>query len=144
MHIVQFPNPVLTEVARPLEFKEYVDPLIQGMQEIIMASWRRPPRAVGLAAPQVGHSKRLFMMMPASTMVVCINPEIISSSETLSTLEEGCMSIPGFKTKVTRPTNIEVKYYNARWELIHDEYQGTYARIFQHELDHLNGKLINV
>ena len=143
MRIVTYPNPVLTTIALPYEIGEYVTPVIDGMRELIKASWRTPTRAVGLAAPQVGVGRRLFIMQPANESIVCINPVITWSNMDTSIQTEGCMSLPGFSAKVERAKSIEVEFLDAQFELQKRTFDGMYARIFQHELDHLNGRLIN-
>ena len=70
-----------------------------------------------------------------------INPEIIEESQEIVELEEGCLSIPGIYKRVKRPEKVKVKYLNENGKEIIEELDGIWARVFQHELDHLNGVL---
>jgi len=100
---------------------------------------------IGLAAPQVGISKRLLVvdissMEEESQPAAFINPVIIESSGE-STLEEGCLSIPGVRENVTRPEKIILKYQTPSGEKMSEPFDGWMARVLQHEIDHLNGIL---
>jgi peptide deformylase len=96
---------------------------------------------VGLAAPQVGIMKRLFIMWNegSSTMYVCINPKVIKVSKETKVRDEGCLSYPGQKVFVERPTEIRVTYQNFRGTKVTKKLVGLMARCFLHELDHLDG-----
>jgi peptide deformylase len=104
---------------------------------------------VGLAAPQVGLNIRLFVIDASpmkedfpgidSTKRVFINPEIIETSEETIAYEEGCLSVPGIHEKVTRPTSITINYFDENFVEHTDTYDGFFARIVQHEYDHLEG-----
>ena len=96
-------------------------------------------RAYGLAAPQCGISSRVFVMGAENDYIVVFNPEIISSSSKSLHMEEGCLSFPFLVLSITRPEEIEVKYQNENGDTINRIFGGISARIFQHELDHLNG-----
>ncbi len=104
---------------------------------------------VGLAAPQIGLDIRLFVIDASpmkedfpgidSTKRVFINPEIIETSEETIAYEEGCLSVPGIHEKVTRPTAITINYFDENFVEHTDTYDGFFARIVQHEYDHLEG-----
>ena len=96
-------------------------------------------RAIGLAAPQIGHSLRLFVMEVEDRARVCFNPEIIQSSTVLTKYAEGCLSFPGESCTITRPDAISVRYQDAQGLWIEEDLVGLEARCFQHELDHLDG-----
>jgi peptide deformylase len=100
---------------------------------------------VGLAAPQVGVSKRIAVLNPEPanerTLIKLINPRIISTSEETDTVEEGCLSIPGVRGQVVRPSAVEIAYLDEDGNENTIEVGGLMARIIQHELDHLNGVL---
>jgi peptide deformylase len=139
--IVKYGNPVLETPAKPvMEFDDKLKTLVQDMFESMYAA-----HGVGLAAPQIGISLRLtvidisFKENP-ETKLVLANPEIVST-EGKQTLEEGCLSVPEFREKVTRPKRVTVRAQdeNGEWH----EYTGEdlLARAFLHEIDHLNGKL---
>ena len=106
-------------------------------------------KGVGLAAPQVGVSKRLFIVSPSGKQryphcnvddtLIVINPEIKILSQKTHVDYEGCLSIPGIRGKVSRPIKIEVTYLNRLGEQHTEVYEDFTARIFLHENDHLNG-----
>lgn len=96
---------------------------------------------VGLAAPQVGISKRFFVMNAGDKLRKVINPEILTAGSAMSEMEEGCLSIPGIHKKVRRPRRISVRYTNENGETVEEELKDFPARVFQHEYDHLDGIL---
>lgn len=112
---------------------------------------------VGLAAPQIGQSVRLFVVdgEPLNedepeeeidkTLIgfkkVFINPEIIEEAGDDWAFEEGCLSIPGIRGEVVRPEIVVIRYFDTDWNQHEEEYEGMAARIIQHEYDHLDGKL---
>jgi peptide deformylase len=95
--------------------------------------------ALGLAAPQIGVSKRVFVMSVHGRDRACFNPEIVQTSSELIEFSEGCLSFPGESCTIKRPDTIIVKYqsYLGTWE--ETNLVGLEARCFQHELDHLDG-----
>ena len=103
-------------------------------------------KGIGLAAPQVGVQKRILVIDlnfedPNAPPNVFINPEIISSSATLDTYEEGCLSIPGVYLDVVRPSSIKLSYRDEMGRPKKMNAEGLMARCIQHEIDHLNGVL---
>jgi peptide deformylase len=97
---------------------------------------------VGLAAPQVGVSRRLFTYDDGEEHAGALcNPEIVWSSDETQTGEEGCLSIPQIYFPVTRSMKVKVKAQTLGGEPVDLEGEGLLARIFQHEIDHLNGVL---
>ena len=101
---------------------------------------------VGLAAPQIGINKRIFVMDCSNENEekdcrVVINPEIEHASEELGSYKEGCLSIPGITEEISRPKVIKVLYQDVNGVLQRDTYDDLWSICFQHELDHLNGKL---
>lgn len=104
---------------------------------------------IGLAGPQVGLSIRLFVVdgtplkedMPDMVVGkhVFINPEIIEESEETVSYEEGCLSVPGIHEKVVRPEEIVMHYFDENWVEHTDRFTGFFARMLQHEYDHLEG-----
>jgi peptide deformylase len=99
-------------------------------------------RGIGLAAPQVGLSQRIFVTkLDDDKPRVFINPEIVQTSPELTSYEEGCLSIPGAYAKLDRPGLIKVQAWNERGRPFTLEAEGLLARVIQHELDHLNGVL---
>ena len=103
-------------------------------------------KGIGLAAPQVGVQKRILVIDlnfedPDALPNVFINPEIISSSASLDTYEEGCLSIPGVYLNVLRPSSIKLSYRDEMGRPKKMNAEGLMARCIQHEIDHLNGVL---
>ena len=104
---------------------------------------------VGLAAPQIGLSIRLFVVDAdclSEDYPNCkgfkkafINPQIIEESEELESYNEGCLSLPGINEAVKRPVKIRIKYLNEKFEPCEDVYEHFQARVVQHEYDHLEG-----
>jgi len=140
--VVKYGNPVLEKVADPVtEFStEELEQLVADMFETMYAH-----KGVGLAAPQVGLSRRLTVIDvsagedPAQKHVL-INPQIVVK-EGSQTGEEGCLSIPGFREPVTRAKRAVVRAQNPQGETIELEGEDLLARAMQHEVDHLNGVL---
>lgn len=140
--IVKYGDPVLeTPAADVTEFNTpELHKLVADMFETMYAA-----KGVGLAAPQIGLSKRITVIDCSSgerpeEKLVLINPEIIHT-EGSQTGEEGCLSIPGFRENVTRAWKATVKAQNERGEWFEATGEELLARAFQHEIDHLNGKL---
>jgi len=99
-------------------------------------------KGVGLAAPQVGVSQRLFVIqIDGDKPRVFINPEIVETSVDLAGFEEGCLSIPGVYADLDRPAEVRVQAWNERGRRFVLGAEGFLARVVQHELDHLNGVL---
>ena len=149
--IVAFGDPVLKSEAEEIE-KDFPD-----LEKLIADMWETMYEAdgVGLAAPQIGMSIRLFVADGSpfgegedgdpdclGFKRVMINPVIFESSEEKCVMEEGCLSIPGIKEEVERPVSIKIEYYDENWELKEENLSGIAARIVQHEYDHLEGIMI--
>tara|TARA_A100001011_G_scaffold390432_1_gene473849 strand:+ start:741 stop:1286 length:546 start_codon:yes stop_codon:yes gene_type:complete len=103
-------------------------------------------QGIGLAAPQVGISKRIFVMDcterdKTSKPYICINPEVSWVSEQKSIYEEGCLSIPDFYGEIERPSEIKMTCLNELGEVMEHHFGGIEATCAQHEIDHLNGTL---
>jgi peptide deformylase len=100
---------------------------------------------VGLAAPQVGVSRRIAVVNPDTydpdTLLTLVNPRILTCSDETDCIEEGCLSVPGIRGKVERPVEIEVEYQDLRGSKHGIRVDGLVSRIIQHELDHLDGVL---
>jgi peptide deformylase len=147
--IVTLPDPVLRRKAHAVEtFDKNLKTLIEDMVETM-----REAPGVGLAAPQIGLSERLIVVeyyehdedeeneeAPKKVWAV-LNPEIVKASEEKVMGVEGCLSIPGLVGEVERHEAIQVKGLNRHGKPIKIKAQGWLARIFQHEIDHLNGVL---
>jgi peptide deformylase len=127
---------VLSNVAKPVNFKwPHQNKMLADSLRRLMSE----QQAIGLAAPQVGISKRVFVMEINGRFRTCFNPEILKSSDVSSDFDEGCLSFPGESCKITRPDWVEVRYQQADGASVIDTLVELEARCFQHELDHLNG-----
>jgi peptide deformylase len=96
---------------------------------------------IGLAANQIGKLYRVFVMRGNPENLVCFNPRIVHISEEQIVLEEGCLSYPNLIIKIKRPKNIRVRFQTPSGSIETKVFDGLTARVFQHELDHLNGIL---
>ena len=139
MNIVNYPDPVLRQKAKPLtEINKEVYLKVEEMMELMYQA-----QGIGLAAPQVGWSVRLFIIDAdgdSHEEKVFINPVIIEEAGELNK-EEGCLSFPGIMSKVVRAQRIKAQAYNLKGQKIEIEAEGLAARAWQHEIDHLNGCL---
>ena len=139
--IVLYGDPVLEATAEPVtEFNEDLKKLVDDMFESMYAA-----HGVGLAAPQIGISKRLavidvtFKEDPAAKLVIA-NPEIIKT-EGRHTQNEGCLSIPEFREPVSRARKVTIRAQDVNGKWFERTGDDLLARAFLHETDHLNGKL---
>jgi peptide deformylase len=133
---------VLRKQAKPVE---RVDDALRKLMDDMLATMYDAP-GIGLAAPQIGVSRRLIVMDPAKeeaprTPVIMVNPEIIERSAELRLHEEGCLSIPDFTAEIERPATTRVAYIDREGERQEMALQGIWSTLVQHEIDHLNGVL---
>jgi len=136
--IVKHPDPVLREVAKPVP---NITPNIQKLLSDMAETMYDAP-GVGLAAPQIGISKRVIVIDVGDEhgLIEMVNPEILESSgEQFG--PEGCLSIPGLQGDVRRKEKLKVKGLDRNGQEIVMDVSGFLARAFQHEIDHLNGIL---
>lgn len=96
-------------------------------------------KGIGLAAPQIGRSLRLFVMEVQGRARICFNPEIMEASQITAEFAEGCLSFPGDQCIIKRPDRIIVRYQDPNGQWTETNLVGLEARCFQHELDHLDG-----
>ncbi len=94
---------------------------------------------IGLAANQVGVGYRIFAMRGQPENFVCFNPRIVQYSNETVVLEEGCLSYPGLIVKVKRPQHIRCRFQTPNGDTLTKQFTGITARVFQHEIDHLDG-----
>ncbi len=150
--IITLPDPVLRRKARPVTtFDDDLQTLIDDMIETMRAA-----PGVGLAAPQVNVSQRLIVVeygeeeedengqiieVTPKKLFAVVNPEIVKASEETELGVEGCLSIPGLVGEVERNSSIQVKGLNRHGKPLKLKAEGWLARIFQHEIDHVNGVL---
>lgn len=146
--IVLYGDPVLKKKAGDVEQgDESVTEFIESMYETMYAA-----QGVGLAAPQVGHSIRIFVIDTTpmeeeeedgkgGLKKAFINPTMLEELGEEWAFEEGCLSIPGIRADVNRKPTIKIKYFDENWEEQVATYEGIQARVIQHEYDHIEGKL---
>lgn len=143
--ILQLGHPTLRKIAKPIDnISDQYQTLFGDLLDFVISK-----QGAGIAAPQVGISERFFIMSskpneryphaPEMDPIFIINPEIIAHSDTISEDWEGCLSIPSVRALVPRYSSITVKFTSRYGEEIKTSYSGFIARIFQHEIDHLNG-----
>lgn len=137
--IIYLPDSRLREVSKPVErFDDALHLLIEDMFETMYDA-----RGVGLAAPQIGLNIRLSVVDVSSDktqQLVLINPEIIESHGQAQ-YEEGCLSVPGAYDTVTRAESVRIRAQDRQGEFFEMTADGLLGECFQHEIDHLNGKL---
>jgi peptide deformylase len=133
-----YPAVVLRQRAKEVETVDSsVRSLIERMTDIMYQA-----DGVGLAAPQVGQSKRVIVVDVGEGPLSLVNPEIIETEEDEQSFEEGCLSLPGIRIDVKRPKAVTVRGVNEKGETVVKTAEGMWARAFQHEIDHLNGVMI--
>jgi len=140
--IVKYGDPVLERPAEPVS--EFDTPELHRLLEDMFESMYAA-RGVGLAAPQIGISRRIAVIDPSGgedsgRRIVLINPEIVCV-EGWQVVEEGCLSVPGFHEPVRRNRRVTVRAQDARGETFQMTGEDLLARAFLHETDHLNGRL---
>lgn len=139
--IVKYGDPVLEKPAEPVtEFNDELRKLIEDMFESMYAA-----HGVGLAAPQIGISKRLSVIDVSfkedpNAKLVLVNPQVLKV-EGKHTQQEGCLSLPEFRENVTRPQRVTIKAQDAYGNWYEKTGEELLARAFVHEIDHLDGKL---
>ncbi len=145
--IITLPDPILRQKSTPIERVD--DELRRTLDDMLETMYDAP--GVGLAANQVNIAKR-FIVVDAGNKkdddgesrdpMCLINPEIVARSETLSSYEEGCLSLPDVHVDIERPDAITVRYLDRDGNQQELEAEGFLATVIQHEVDHLDGKLI--
>jgi peptide deformylase len=141
LKIVKYPEPVLSQPGEPVtEFNDELRRLVADMFETMYSA-----QGIGLAAPQVGVSKRitvidLSMGKEPKDKLVLINPEVISSEGKLYE-EEGCLSFPEIREKVVRAAKVRIRAQNEQGKWFEMDGEALLSRAFQHEIDHLDGIL---
>jgi peptide deformylase len=159
LKIVQTGDPVLRTQSRPLTKEEIASPAIQQLIELMRDTMREAP-GVGLAAPQIGVPIQLAVIEDRAEYIdgvseeelaerqraaipfhVILNPKLSFPDGASAEFFEGCLSVEGFSAIVERALNVRVECLNERGEAITIDAHGWYARILQHEIDHLNGTL---
>ena len=146
LEILTLPDPILRQVAAPVE---RVDDALRRLADDMLETMYAAP-GVGLAAIQVGIPKRLLVVdlgdedpeSEARRPFVLFNPEIVRRSDSLRIYDEGCLSIPDVKVEIERPDALTVRYVDRDGHQQEMAATGLLATAIQHELDHLDGRLI--
>ena len=145
--VYAYGQPVLKKVAKK------VDTDFEGLDDLLEDMWETMYHAqgVGIAAPQIGQSLRVFLVDTVQAMddgdeekgikKAFINAEVLNMEGELWSYEEGCLSIPNIKGDVERNEKIKIKYQDEEFKEIIEEYDGINARVILHEYDHIEGKL---
>lgn len=143
--IIMYGDPVLRQRASDIPVGTDLSQLIADMYETMHNA-----SGIGLAAPQIGKSIRIFIVdgtiiedepAMADFRKVFINPVMLEETGDVWEYEEGCLSIPNIREKVDRNENLRIRYYDEAWNLHEEAFDGMKARIIQHEYDHLEGKM---
>lgn len=143
--IVMYGDPVLRQKAKDIEPGTDLQSLVNDMFETMHAA-----SGVGLAAPQIGKSIRLFVIDGgviedepgmADFKKVFVNPVMIEELGNPWEYEEGCLSIPNIREKVSRKERLTIRYMDENWNAREETFDGLKARIIQHEYDHIEGKM---
>lgn len=136
LEIEKLGSSVLREVAKPIsEVNDEIKKLAEDMFETMIEA-----NGVGLAAPQIGKSIRMFVLIADDDVRrVFINPQIIKTSEEIGPYDEGCLSVPQVYETIERPLKVTVQALNENGKIFTLDADGLLARIIQHENDHLNG-----
>jgi peptide deformylase len=141
LKILKYPDPVLSQPGEPVtEFDDELRKLVADMFETMYSA-----QGIGLAAPQVGISKRLTVIdlslgKEPNDKLVLINPEVVSSEGRLYE-EEGCLSFPDIREKVVRAAKVRIRAQDEHGKWFEMDGEELLSRAFQHEIDHLNGIL---
>lgn len=138
LEIKKYPNPILRKKAA--EVKEISDEIRVLAKDMIETMAQKD--GLGLAAPQVNQSKRIIVLRGEKEPVVFINPRIAGKSKEKEIREEGCLSFPGVWVRIKRQKEVEIEAIGLEGREMKIGAVGLFARIIQHEIDHLNGKLI--
>jgi peptide deformylase len=143
--IVMYGDPVLRQRAKDIEPGTDIKQLVEDMFETLDAA-----NGIGLAAPQIGKSVRLFIVDGTALeeepgmenfKKVFVNSELLEEAGNPWEFEEGCLSIPNIREKISRKEQLKIRYYDENWNMFEEEYDGMKARIIQHEYDHIEGKM---
>lgn len=143
--IIMYGDPVLRQKAGNIDEGSDMTQLIEDMYETM-----RNASGIGLAAPQIGKSIRLFVVDGtiiddepgmADFKKVFINSLVLDQLGDPWEYEEGCLSIPNIREKIVRKERLRIRYFDQDWNLCEEEFDGLKARIIQHEYDHIEGKM---
>ena len=139
LKIKKYPDPILRKKCQEVKkITSEIRDIIEKMEKIVEKDYS----VAGLAAPQIGISKRIIVVDTEKGPVTFINPKIVKKTEETNFDWEGCLSIPGIFLKIKRWNGVEVEALNKEGEKVKVKAVGFLARVFQDEIDHLDGILI--
>jgi peptide deformylase len=141
LSIIKYGHPVL--VTRAEEIVSITDQIVELAHDMVLTMHATP--GLGLAAPQVNEGRRLITVdlsvgEKPEDLIILVNPQLLEA-EGESVLEEGCLSVPGIHEKVRRPARVRVRGVDLEGKERTIEAEGLLARVFCHEIDHINGRL---
>lgn len=136
MELIPYKDDLLHSVLEPFDFNN--PPVDPGELATELVEFMRSNNGIGLSANQVGLTYRVFAM-EGEPAFVCFNPRVVLAGSNTVTLEEGCLSYPGLLIKVKRPRDVKVRFQGPDGDTYTKTFTGMSARVFQHELDHLDG-----
>lgn len=139
--IIQRPNPILNQVARPVKTIDgYIKELVGEMRRYLILR-----RIIGISAPQLGEGVRLIGFKRNQEVLFVVNPIIVKLSTQTFRVNEGCLSIGDGKIPflVVRHKIVKVKGFNLDWQEVTYKGRDEFGQVLQHEIDHLNGRLIS-
>ena len=140
LEVLTEPHPALRKRSTELSTQEIQSPEIKTLILDLVFTMKKKD-GVGIAAPQAGVSKRVCIVNTNDGPIALINPVITSASKTMESDEEGCLSLPGLWGQVLRHKKIKVRALSGKGEKISFPAEDLFARIIQHEIDHLDGIL---
>jgi peptide deformylase len=145
--ILEAPHPILEKKTREVRADEFNAELVTLLEDMAITMYAAP--GVGLAAPQIGDSRRILVADPGNDeddaprrLFSMVNPKIISHSEELISYEESCLSVPEFYLNVKRFKQIAMEWKDGNGTVHRDIFEGFPSIVLQHELDHLEGKTL--
>lgn len=141
MKIITYPNEKLREKAKPLDLSEIKKEKIQKLIDEMIETMEKKD-GVGLAAPQINESIQIIVVKNNGEPFVFVNPKITDTSWSKSETEEGCLSVPGVYCQIKRPKKIRLVALDRFGVKLKLKATGLFAKVIQHEIDHLNGILI--
>ena len=137
MELVKKDNPILSTACESFDFANPPFDPIEFAHEIMKFMYEN--NGLGLAANQIGVPYRIFAMRGAPENFVCFNPKVVGVSNDEIVLEEGCLTYPGLLVKIKRPSMVRVRFDTPNGGTETRQFIGMSARVFQHEMDHLDG-----
>lgn len=133
-----WPDQVLRRVCEPVEsFDAELRDLVEAMEEAM-----RVHHGLGLAAPQIGEARRVFVCQAEGRPLRLVNPVVQPVGQAIDEMDEGCLSLPGVSVTVARPSMVVVQARDPRGQAVSALLRGLDARVVLHETDHLDGRLI--